>query len=89
MTHAVVEIKLTEVDYRANEEELSIEVAVAKNISIASDIILSVSPVVSKEARQLGLFPLGVESPNNNNGRSPIDAGMYNIILYLLYHITM
>ena len=49
---------------------------ITRNIPIARDIILSVSPMVSKEAKQLDLFPLGVELPDDNSGRTPIDAGI-------------
>ena len=71
----VVEIQLTEDDYRANEEALSVSVSVTKTAPIARDLVLTVSPVTLAEARQLNSFPEGVETPDNNNGRSPVDAG--------------
>ena len=70
-----VDIQLTEDDYRDNEANLNIGFIVSKDARIATDVSLSVTPVVVSEARRLNLFPVNVEQPDNLGGRSPVDAG--------------
>ena len=68
-------IQLTEDDYRGTEAEGSIGIVVSKDARIASDVSLTVSPVVLSEARRLNMFPMNVLPPDDNEGRSPVDAG--------------
>ena len=66
---------MSEDDYRGNEGELSIGVDVTKSSRIATDLVLTISPIELSEARTRGLVPPGVDIPDNNGGRSPIIAG--------------
>ena len=74
-TRAEVNIQLTEDDYRGTEAEGSIGIVVSKDARIASNVSLMVSPVVLSEARRLDRFPMNVVPPDDNEGRSPVDAG--------------
>ena len=67
-------IQLTEDDYRGTEEEGSIGIVVSKDARIASDVSLTVAPVVLSEATRLDVFPMNVLPPDDNGGRSPVDA---------------
>ena len=67
-------IQLTEDDYRGTEEEGSIGIVVSKDARIASNVSLTVSPVVLSEARRLDVFPMNVLPPDDNEGRSPVGA---------------
>ena len=73
-TRAEVNIQLTEDDYRGTEAEGSIGIVVSKDARIASNVSLTVSPVVLSEARRLDRFPMNVLPPDDNEGRSPVDA---------------
>ena len=68
-------ILLTNDDYRGTEEEGSVRIVVTKDTRIATNVSLTVNPVVLSEARRLNMFPMNVVIPDNNEGRSPIDAG--------------
>ena len=70
-----VSIQLTEDDYRGTEEEGSIEIVVSKDAHIASNVSLTVTPVVLLEARRLNMFPTNVMPFDDNEGRSPVEAG--------------
>ena len=72
---AVVNIQLTEDDYRGNEPDGSIGIVVSKDACIATNVNLTIAPVVLSEARRLDLFPTKVMAPDNNGGRSPVEAG--------------
>lgn len=74
LTHAEVNIQLTEDDYRGNEPDENIGIVVSKDARIASSVSLTVSPVTLSEARRLNSFPMNVELPDNNSGRSPVEA---------------
>ena len=78
-----VNIQLTEDDYRSNEANMNIGIAVSKDARIATDMSLSVTPVVVSEARSLNLFPMNVDQPDNLQGRSPVDAGERTISMCL------
>lgn len=87
--HAELEIQLTEDDRRNGEEVEFIPIGVRKNFRIAVPITFTISPVTLQEARAMNLFPVGVDLPNNNGGRSPIDAGTVphcNIYYNAYYH---
>ena len=77
-------LQLTDDDYLANERDLSIGVDVTKNFRIATDLVLTVSPITLTEARELSLLPRGVEVPDDNMGRSPVEAGIH---IYHLYYL--
>ena len=81
MANTVVDVGFSEADYLANEQDEILEATVVKNSRIATDLILTVSPVTSSVARDLGLFPQGVDLPGDNGGRSPIDAGMISMMI--------
>ena len=68
-------IQLTEDDYRGTEEEGSIGIVVSKDARIASNVSLTVTPVVLSEARRLDVFPMNVIPFDDNEGRSPVEAG--------------
>ena len=72
---AVVDLRFSEDNYRADEPDENMNIIVVKSGQIATDLTLTVSPVTSSKARALNLFPQGVDLPNDNFGRSPIDAG--------------
>ena len=88
-TCAVVNIQLTEDDYRGTEDEGSVGIVVSKDARIASSVSLTVSPVVLSEARRLNMFPMNVLPPDDNEGRSPVDAGerMYCIPQFANFNI--
>ena len=71
----VVDIQLTEDDYRASEANNNIRVVVSKNVIIATDVSLMITPVTVSEARERGLFPTGAMPPDDLQGRSPVNAG--------------
>ena len=73
--NAEVNIQLTEDDYRGTEEEGSIGIVVSKNTRIASNVSLTVIPVVLSEARRLDMFPMNVVPFDDNEGHSPVEAG--------------
>ena len=81
LVNIVVDLGFSEADYIANEQDETVEVTVVKNSRIATDLILTVSPVTSSVARDLGQFPQGVDLPGDNDGHSPIDAGMISLII--------
>ena len=68
-------IQLTEDDYRGTEEEGSIGIVVSKDVRIASNVSLTVTPVVLSEARRLNMFPMNVVPFDDNEGHSPVEAG--------------
>ena len=70
-----VNIQLTKDDYHGTEEEGSIEIVVSKDAHIASNVSLTVTPVVLLEARRLNMFPTNVMPFDDNEGRSPVEAG--------------
>ena len=78
LANIVVDLGFSEAEYVANEQDETVEVTVVKNSRIATDLTLTVSPVTSSVARDLGQFPQGVNLPSDNDGRSPIDAGVYD-----------
>ena len=67
-------IQLTEDDYRGTEEEGNIGIVVSKDARIATNVSLTVTPVVLSEARRLNVFPMNVVPPDDNRGRSPVEA---------------
>ena len=67
-------IQLTEDDYRGIEPDESIRIVVSKDSRIATNVSLSVTPVVLSEARRLNMFPMNVVLPDDNQGRSPVEA---------------
>jgi hypothetical protein len=80
-----VTIQLTENDYRSTEEEGRIGIVVSKDTRIASNVSLTVAPVVLSEARRLNTFPMNFIPPDDNEGRSPFEAGEREstMLLYL------
>ena len=74
LIHAVVNIQLTEDDYRGNEREENIRIVVSKDARIATSASLTVSPVVLSEATSLNMFPMNAVPPDDNDGRSPVEA---------------
>ena len=80
LANIVVDVGFSEAEYLANEQDENVDVTLVKNSRIATDLSLKVSPVTSSVARDLGRFPQGVDLPNDNGGRSPIDAGMIIMI---------
>ena len=75
LNYAEVNIQLTEVDYRGTEEEGNSGILVSKDARITSNVSLTVTPLVLSEARRLNVFPMNVFPPDDNGGRSPVDAG--------------
>ena len=71
----MVDIQLTEDDYRASEADSNIRVVVSKNVIIATDVSLMITPVTVSEARERNLFPAGVVPPDDLQGRSLVNAG--------------
>lgn len=71
----MISILLTDDDYRGTEEEGSVGIVVTKDTRIATNVSLTVTPVVLSEARRLNMFPINVLPPDDNEGRSPVDAG--------------
>lgn len=78
-----IAIQLTEDDYRGTEEDGRVGIVVNKDVVIASNVSLTVSPVTISEARMLNRLPMNVDLPDDNGGRSPIEASK-RIILYTL-----
>ena len=74
-SYAEINIQLTEDDYRGTELDGSIEIAVSKDTRIATNVSLTITPVVVLEARRLNVFPVNVVPPDDNDGRSPVEAG--------------
>ena len=71
---AGVNIQLAENDFRGTEPEESITITVNKNVRIATDVNLTITPVVASEARRLNVFPMEISPPDDNGGRSPVEA---------------
>ena len=71
----VVKIQLTEDNYHASEANNIVRVVVSKNVIIATDVSLMITPVTVSEARERGFFPTGAMPPDDLQGRSPINAG--------------
>ena len=71
----MISILLTNDEYRGTEEEGSVRIVVTKDTRIATDVSLTVTPVVLSEARRLNMFPMNVVIADDNEGRSPVNAG--------------
>ena len=67
-------IQLTEDDYRAIEPDESIRIVVSKDARIATNVSLTVTPMVLSEATRLNMFPMNAVLPDDNQGRSPVEA---------------
>ena len=74
-SHAEINIQLTEDNYHGTELGGSIEIVVSKDARIATSVSLTITPVVVLEARRLNVFPMNVVPPDDNDGRSPVEAG--------------
>ena len=71
----MVNIQITEDDYRGNEPDESIGIVVNKDARIATNVSLMITPVVLSEARRRNVFPMNVVPPDDNSGRSTVEAG--------------
>ena len=85
----MVDIQLTEDDYRASEADNNIRVVVSKNVVIATDVSLMITPVIVSEARERGLFPAGAVSPDDLQGRSPVNAGQKSTSFTISYSLPL
>ena len=79
--NCTVNIQLTEDDYRATEGEGRVEIVVYKDARIATNVSLTVTPMTLSEARRLNVFPTNVVPADDNEGRSPVEAGIGEHIL--------
>ena len=75
LNYAEVNIQLTEDDYRGNEPDESIGITVNKDARIATNVSLTITPVMLSVANMSNVFPMNVLPPDDNGGRSPVEAG--------------
>ena len=75
IVHAGVNIQLREDEYRGNEPDESIVIVVNKDARIATSVNLTITPVMLSVANSSNLFPMNVVLPDDNGGRSPVEAG--------------
>ena len=77
-------IQLTEDEYRGNEPDESIRIVVNKNARIATNVSLTITPVMLSVANRHNMYPMNVVPPDDNGGRSPVEAGERTYILHAL-----